>query len=47
MQGATWIRVAPYLRFVKGDVDNVHTYPKGLEYAEFFRSTQPAPQAGK
>jgi peptide/nickel transport system substrate-binding protein len=46
-QPYTWIRVAPYLRFVKGDIRNVHTYPKGLEYAEYFRSTQAAPQAVK
>jgi peptide/nickel transport system substrate-binding protein len=44
-QPYTWVRVAPYLRFVKGDVGNVHTYPKGLEPWEFFRGgpALPAP----
>jgi peptide/nickel transport system substrate-binding protein len=43
-QPYTWVRIAPYLRFVKGDIDNVHTYPKGLEYAEFVRSGPSSPQ---
>jgi peptide/nickel transport system substrate-binding protein len=36
-QPYTWIRVAPYIRFVKKDIKNVNTYPKGLEAWEFWR----------
>lgn len=36
-QPYTWVRVAPYTRFVKGNIGNVNTYPKGLEPWEFFR----------
>jgi peptide/nickel transport system substrate-binding protein len=38
-QPYTWVRVAPYTRFVKGSVGNVNTYPKGLETWEFFRGS--------
>jgi len=37
-QPYTFIRVAPWLRFVKKDVGNVHMYKAGLEPWEFFRS---------
>lgn len=36
-QPYTWVRVQTWVRFVKGDVGNVNTYPKGLETWEFFR----------
>lgn len=37
-QPYTWVRVAPFLRFVQKDIGNVHAYPKGLEPWEFFRA---------
>ena len=37
-QPYTFIRVAPWLRFVKKDVGNVQTYKTGLEPWEFFRA---------
>jgi peptide/nickel transport system substrate-binding protein len=43
-QPYTWIRVQPFLRFVKGDVSNVNTYPKGLEYWEFYRGGAASPR---
>lgn len=36
-QPYTWVRIQAYPRFVKKDVGNVNTYPKGLEMQEFFR----------
>lgn len=36
-QPYTWVRIQAYPRFVKRDIGNVNTYPKGLEMAEFFR----------
>jgi peptide/nickel transport system substrate-binding protein len=36
-QPYTWLSVQPWLRFIKSDVGNVNTYPKGLELWEFFR----------
>lgn len=42
-QPYTWIRVAPWLRVVKGDVANVNKYPKGLEVWEFFRGGPQSP----
>ena len=40
-QPYTWIRVQPFVRFVKPEIGNVHTYPKGLEPWEFFRASGP------
>jgi peptide/nickel transport system substrate-binding protein len=40
-QPYTWIRVAPFVRFVKPEIGNVNTYPKGLEPWEFFRGSGP------
>ena len=45
-QPYTWVRVQPYVRFVKPDVGNVNTYPKGLEIWEFFKSPVALPTAG-
>lgn len=44
-QPYSWVRVSPWVRFIKQDVGNVNTYPKGLEYGEFFRGgpASPAP----
>lgn len=42
-QPYTFIRVAPWLRFVKKSIGNVETYKSGLEPWEFFRA---APAAG-
>ncbi len=36
-QPYTWVRVAPFLRFVNGEIGNVNMYPKGMEPQEFFR----------
>lgn len=36
-QPYTWIRVQPYLRFVKADIGNVVMHRKGPESTEFFR----------
>ena len=44
-QPYTWVRVTPYTRFIKGNIGNVHTYPKGLEVGEFFRAGAVLPQA--
>jgi peptide/nickel transport system substrate-binding protein len=48
-QPYTFVRVAPWLRFVKRDFGNVNTYKTGLEPQEFFRAAgtaaQPAPAA--
>ena len=47
-QPYTFVRVAPWLRFVKRDFGNVNTYKSGLEPQEFFRvsgSAQPTPSA--
>lgn len=45
-QPYTFIRVAPWLRFVKGDVGNVQTYKSGLDRAEFFRAQGSVVQPG-
>ena len=45
-QPYTFIRVAPWLRFVKGDVGNVQTYKSGLYRAEFFRAQGSVVQPG-
>ena len=47
-QPYTFVRVAPWLRFVKKDFGNVNTYKTGLEPQEFFfvsGRAQPAPSA--
>lgn len=44
-QPYTWLRVDPYTRFVKRDIGNVNTYPKGLEVWEFFRGGPALPAA--
>jgi len=45
-QPYTWVRVAPYCRFIKGHIGNVTPYPKGLEVWEFFNTGGPIlPQA--
>lgn len=47
-QPYTFVRVAPWLRFVKRDFGNVNTYKSGLEPQEFFRvsgNAQPTPSA--
>lgn len=35
-QPYTWIRMSPWLRFVSKSVNNVQTYPKGIEQIEMF-----------
>lgn len=45
-QPYTWVRVAPFIRFIKPDVGNVNTYPKGLELWEFYKSPVALPTAG-
>jgi len=45
-QPYTWVRVAPYTRFVKPYIGNVNMYPKGLELWEFFRSPNFVPNRG-
>jgi peptide/nickel transport system substrate-binding protein len=45
-QPYTFMRVSPWLRFVRKEFDNVNTYPKGLEVWEFFRAVA-TPSAGK
>ena len=44
-QPYTFLRVVPWIRFIKNDIGNVHMYPAALDRAEFFRaaSSQPAP----
>ena len=42
-QPYTFIRVSPWLRFVKRDFGNVHTYRSGLQPEEFCLVSQPAP----
>ncbi len=37
-QPYTFVRVAPWLRFIDSDFKNVHTYPSGLEPREYFRA---------
>jgi peptide/nickel transport system substrate-binding protein len=47
-QPYTFVRVAPWLRFVKRDFGNVNTYKTGLEPQEFFRvsgNALPTPSA--
>ena len=36
-QPYTFVRVAPWIRFINREIGNVETYPVGLEPAEFFR----------
>jgi peptide/nickel transport system substrate-binding protein len=46
-QPYTFIRVAPWLRFVKREFGNVNTYRSGLEPQEFFKAStasKPSPQ---
>jgi len=45
-QPYTFIRVSPWLRFVKGDIGNVETYKVGLVPSEFFRGAGPVPKPG-
>lgn len=45
-QPYTFVRVAPWLRFVRKDIQNVNTYPKGLETWEFFRTSGLMPTSG-
>lgn len=45
-QPYTFVRVAPWLRFVKRDFANVHTYATGLEPWEFFAPGASAPTPG-
>ena len=40
-QPYTWIRIQPYLRFVKKDVGNFRPYRRSLEPREWYRSTGP------
>ena len=42
-QPYTFVRVAPWLRFVKRDFGNVNTYKTGLQPEEFCRLSQPVP----
>ena len=42
-QPYTWVRVSPFLRFVKPEFRNVNTYPKGLEHWEFFSGGSAGP----
>jgi len=46
-QPYTFVRVAPWLRFVKREFGNVNTYRTGLEPQEFFKvgtASKPSPQ---
>ncbi len=45
-QPYTWIRVSPFVRFVKPQIGNVNMYPKGLELWEFFRGGAASPTPG-
>jgi len=45
-QPYTWVRIQAYPRFVKPDIGNVNTYPKGLEMPEFFRGGAALPASG-
>jgi peptide/nickel transport system substrate-binding protein len=45
-QPYTWIRIQPYLRFIKPEIGNVHMYPKGPEVWEFFRGGATSPGSG-
>ena len=45
-QPYSFIRVSPWLRFVKGDIGNVGTYKAGLDRTEFFRAGQMVTQPG-
>ena len=44
-QPYTFLRVAPWIRFVKKDFGNVNTYKTGLEPQEFFFIPGPAQPA--
>jgi len=41
-QPYTWIRVQPFVRFVKPYIGNVHSYPKGLEPWEYYHTGGPS-----
>ena len=45
-QPYTFLRVSPWLRFVKKEIGNVETYKSGLEPVEFFRGAPTASPAG-
>jgi peptide/nickel transport system substrate-binding protein len=45
-QPYTWVRVAPFIRFVKPQIGNVNMYPRGLELWEFFRGVSASPTPG-
>lgn len=45
-QPYTFVRVTPWLRFVKRDFENVHAYPTGLEPWEFFMPGPANPTSG-
>ena len=42
-QPYTFLRVVPWIRFIKNDIGNVHMYPAALDRSEFFRLTSPQP----
>ncbi|MEE2896014.1 MAG: ABC transporter substrate-binding protein [Planctomycetota bacterium] len=42
-QPYTFLRVVPWIRFVKNDIGNVVEYKTGLEPQEFFRAAAPTP----
>jgi peptide/nickel transport system substrate-binding protein len=45
-QPYTFVRIQPWLRFVKNNIGNVRTYPKGPEIPEFFRGQMLPARAG-
>ncbi|MFM9996785.1 MAG: ABC transporter substrate-binding protein [Phycisphaerales bacterium] len=45
-QPYTWVRVQPFVRFVKPDVGNITPYARGLELWEFFRGGAATPGPG-
>jgi len=45
-QPYTFVRIQPWLRFVKSSIGNVRPYPKGPEPPEFFRREQLPARAG-
>ncbi len=45
-QPYTWVRVAPFIRFIKSDVKNVNPYPRGLEIWEFYKGGPAVPASG-
>ncbi len=40
-QPYTFLREIPWLRFIDKELGNVHAYPKGIEYVEFFAVPSP------